>query len=248
MWSSCPWVSTMATTSSSRSRIEVKSGRITSIPGWWSSGKRTPQSTTSSLPWYSKTVMLRPISPSPPKGVTRRTPRARRGGDFRFLVWAGCTRSILPESGPIGPGQRTSEGGPARRHTLRTSCVRQQRRPPDPKVRRASDPRSRCSGGRIRSAGTFSTRREAERAAGRQDYKISDGSWIDPAGGRIGFHAYAMEVWLPSRHLEVTTRAGYLSYLRNHFVPYFGSTPLSDITPSMVQHWVRQAVDNGLPD
>src|SRR5665647_237172 len=46
MWSSCPWVSTMATTSSSRSRIEVKSGRITSIPGWWSSGKRTPQSTT----------------------------------------------------------------------------------------------------------------------------------------------------------------------------------------------------------
>jgi len=55
-----------------------------------------------------------------------------------------------------------------------------------------------------------------------------------------------MDVWLPSRHLEVTTRAGYLSYLRNHFVPYFGSTPLSDITASMVQHWVRQAVDNGL--
>src|SRR5450756_38208 len=97
----------------------------------------------------------------------------------------------------------------------------------------------RDRGGRIRSAGTFSTRREAERAAGRQDYKVSDGSWIDPAGGRIGFHAYAMDVWLPSRHLEVTTRAGYLSYLRNHFVPYFGSTPLSDITPSMVQHWVR---------
>src|SRR5450756_1297395 len=97
----------------------------------------------------------------------------------------------------------------------------------------------RDRGGRIRSAGTFSTRREAERAAGRQDYKISDASWIDPAGGRIGFHAYAMDVWLPSRHLEVTARAGYLSYLRNHFVPYFGSTPLSDITPSMVQHWVR---------
>src|SRR5665648_200847 len=103
MWSSCPWVSTMATTSSSRSRIEVKSGRITSIPGWWSSGKRTPQSTTSSLPWYSKTVMLRPISPRPPRGVTRRAPRARRGGDFRILVLAGCTMSILPESGPIGP-------------------------------------------------------------------------------------------------------------------------------------------------
>ena len=73
----------------------------------------------------------------------------------------------------------------------------------------------RDRGGRIRSAGTFSNRREAEKAAGRQDYKISDGSWIDPAGGRIGFRAYAMDVWLPSR--QVTTRAGYLSYLRNHF-------------------------------
>ena len=104
----------------------------------------------------------------------------------------------------------------------------------------------RDRGGRIRSAGTFSTRREAEKAAGRQDYKVSDGSWIDPAGGRIGFRAYAMDVWLPSRHLEVTTRAGYLSYLRNHFVPFFGNTPLVDITPSMVQQWVRQAVDNGL--
>ena len=35
---------------SSRSRIEVKSGRITSMPGWCSSGKSTPQSTMSSLP------------------------------------------------------------------------------------------------------------------------------------------------------------------------------------------------------
>src|SRR5450756_2219242 len=102
----------------------------------------------------------------------------------------------------------------------------------------------RDRGGRIRSAGTFSTRREAERAAGRQDYKISDGSWIDPAGGRIGFHAYAMDVWLPSRHLEVTTRAGYLSYLRNHFVPYFGSTRRAEVTGAMGHHWGRQTVDN----
>ncbi len=100
--------------------------------------------------------------------------------------------------------------------------------------------------GRIRSAGTFSTRREADRAAGRQDGKVIDGSWIDPTGGRIGFAEYAMEVWLPSRHLEVTTRAGYLSYLRNHFVPFFGPTPLADVMPSTVQQWVRQVADQGL--
>ena len=100
--------------------------------------------------------------------------------------------------------------------------------------------------GRIRSAGTFSIRHEAERAAGRQDSKVTDGSWIDPAGGRIGFGKYALDVWLPSRHLEVTTRAGYLSYLRNHFVPFFGQTPLADVMPSRVQQWVRQAADGGL--
>ena len=34
MWSSCPWVRTIASILSSRSRIQVKSGRITSTPGW----------------------------------------------------------------------------------------------------------------------------------------------------------------------------------------------------------------------
>ena len=57
-------------------RIQVKSGRITSMPGWFSSGNRTPQSTMSSRPACSKTVMLRPISPSPPSGTTRRPPLA----------------------------------------------------------------------------------------------------------------------------------------------------------------------------
>ena len=44
MWSSWPCVSTIAWTSSSRSSMYSKSGRIRSTPGWWSSGKSTPQS------------------------------------------------------------------------------------------------------------------------------------------------------------------------------------------------------------
>ncbi len=50
MWSSWPWVRTMASMSSRRSRMEVKSGRIRSTPGCSSSGKSTPQSTISSRP------------------------------------------------------------------------------------------------------------------------------------------------------------------------------------------------------
>ena len=42
MWSSWPWVSTIASTLSSRSRIQLKSGRITSTPGWVLLGEQHP--------------------------------------------------------------------------------------------------------------------------------------------------------------------------------------------------------------
>ncbi len=58
----------------------AKSGRIRSTPGWWSSGNSTPQSTISRRPSYSKTVMLRPTSPRPPSGVTRRPPFGSAAG------------------------------------------------------------------------------------------------------------------------------------------------------------------------
>src|SRR4051812_18301171 len=91
----------MATTSSIRSRMEVKSGRMTSMPGWCSSGNSTPQSTTSSLPACSKTVMLRPISPRPPRAITRRPPSGRAGG-VRSSGWLRLMAGTLrrgPDSG-----------------------------------------------------------------------------------------------------------------------------------------------------
>ena len=101
-------------------------------------------------------------------------------------------------------------------------------------------------GGRLRSAGTFDSAREAVDAARRQEMKVGDGTWIDPAAGRITFAEYALEAWLPSRHLEVSTRAGYLSMLRTHFVPYVGPMPLARIKPSTAQGWVSHAVELGL--
>src|SRR6478736_4170878 len=89
MWSSWPCVRITATTSSSRSSMYEKSGRIRSTPGWVSSGKRTPQSTISSLPSISNTAMFRPISPSPPSGTILSVPWGRRGGVTRPVraVW-----------------------------------------------------------------------------------------------------------------------------------------------------------------
>ena len=114
-------------------------------------------------------------------------------------------------------------------------------------TRTVGDGRTRYSGlyrdpqGRTRSAGTFAREKDALRAAERSEDQVYEGKWIDPAAGRITFQKYAEEVWLPSRHLEVTTRAGYRSYLRIHFVPFFGAMQLARIMPSTVQEWVNQA-------
>lgn len=104
----------------------------------------------------------------------------------------------------------------------------------------------RDASGRVRSTGTFATKKEALDAIKCQEVTLGDGPWIDPAAGRITFADYAMNVWLPSRHIEISTRAGYVSNLRSHFVPCFGQMPLNRIMPSTVQSWVTHAVEIGL--
>jgi integrase len=100
--------------------------------------------------------------------------------------------------------------------------------------------------GRQRSAGTFTSERAALRAARRSESKVETGGWIDQASGRITFRDYVENVWLPSRHVEVSTRAGYRSYLDKHFLPFFGDRPMAEILPSFVQDWVTSAVASGL--
>ena len=51
---------------------------------------------------------------------------------------------------------------------------------------------------------------------------------------------------MPNKHLEVTTRAAYTSYLEHQFYPAFGERPLNRISPSVVQEWVTKAKDAGL--
>ena len=100
--------------------------------------------------------------------------------------------------------------------------------------------------GRQRSAGTFATERQAERAAHRSESTVETGAWISSAAGRVTFRDYVQQVWLPSRHVEVSTMAGYRSYLDKHFLPFFGDRPMAEILPSIVQDWVTAAAASGL--
>jgi hypothetical protein len=100
--------------------------------------------------------------------------------------------------------------------------------------------------GKKRSAGTFSTEKAALIAAGRAEGKVAEGTWFDRSAGRITFADYVETVWWPSLHLEVSTMAGYRSYLDKHFLPHFGHMLMGDVLPSHVQAWVTAALDAGL--
>jgi integrase len=100
--------------------------------------------------------------------------------------------------------------------------------------------------GRHRSAGVFPTHRDALRAATQAEVKVGEGAWLDPRAGRIIFRNYVEQVWWPSLHLEVSTKAAYRSNLDTHFLPFFGDYPLASIAPSMVQRWVTHALQGGL--
>jgi hypothetical protein len=97
-----------------------------------------------------------------------------------------------------------------------------------------------------RSAGTYSSRRAAERAANREEAKVRDGTWHDHSRGQVTFTEYVETVWLPSKQVETSTLAAYRSYLDKHFIPLFGRRPMGKILPSEVQRWVTTAGENGL--
>jgi integrase len=97
--------------------------------------------------------------------------------------------------------------------------------------------------GRQRSAGTYSNRRAAERAAHREESKVRDGAWHDHTRGQVTFTDYVKTVWLPSKQVETSTLAAYRSYLDKHFIPTFGTRPMGKILPSEIQRWVTTATD-----
>ena len=100
--------------------------------------------------------------------------------------------------------------------------------------------------GRQRSAGTFSSNRAAERAGNREEQRVLAGSWRDHSLGEVRFRDYVEDEWLPSKHIEPTTKAAYVSNLTKHFFPFFGRKQLHQITPGLVQDWVTKAAAGGL--
>ena len=100
--------------------------------------------------------------------------------------------------------------------------------------------------GRQRSAGSFATRREADRAWQRAEVMLGLGRVGDPARGRQTFERYVEEAWFPNHQVEVTTRQVYWYCLRKHILPEFGPMKMVEILPEHVREWVTKMKDRGL--
>jgi integrase len=100
--------------------------------------------------------------------------------------------------------------------------------------------------GAERSAGSYPSRRAAERAGQREEQRVREGRWHDYSLGTTTFREYVEKTWLPSKHIELTTRAAYYSNLDKHFLPFFGDRPMARILPSNIQEWVTMATAQGL--
>jgi integrase len=94
--------------------------------------------------------------------------------------------------------------------------------------------------GRQRSAGTFATERQADKAWQRAEASIGLGRVSDPRRGRQTFQRYVEDTWLPNHEMEVTTRQKYTYSLYRHIMPEFGPMRMVDITPEHVREWVTR--------
>ena len=92
--------------------------------------------------------------------------------------------------------------------------------------------------GRVRSAGTFTQRREADRAWQRAEARVAQGYLGDPARGRQTFREYVERTWLPNHEIEASTRQSYTYVLRCRILPEFGDMRMIDILPEHVREWV----------
>ena len=72
------------------------------------------------------------------------------------------------------------------------------------------------------------------------------GTWTDPARGKVTFAAWLETWWTTAADLRPSTRARDRSYFNSLILPRFGATPLAAITQPAVQAWVADLLARGL--
>jgi integrase len=97
-----------------------------------------------------------------------------------------------------------------------------------------------------RSAGTFSSKKDSDKAWQQAELRQAEGRLSDPRRGRQTFRRYVTEEWLPHHVMEATTREGCTYQLNKHIMPWFGPMHMNEIMPSTVREWVSDLQAKGV--
>jgi hypothetical protein len=89
--------------------------------------------------------------------------------------------------------------------------------------------------GRRRSAGTFASRREADRAWQRAEAETAKGRHTDSGRSRQLFARYVEDEWFPNHQIELTTRQNYRYVLDKHILPVFSGYKMIAILPADIR-------------
>jgi integrase len=101
--------------------------------------------------------------------------------------------------------------------------------------------------GKERSAGTYSSQKDADDAWQTAEVKVREGRAADPRRGKQRFERYVVEEWFPNHHLELRARENYTYYLNRRIIPWFGPMPMVEILPSQVREFVIKLEREGVP-
>ena len=101
--------------------------------------------------------------------------------------------------------------------------------------------------GKERSAGTYSSQKDAAAAWQAAEVKVREGRATDPRRGRQRFRQYVEEEWFPNHRLELRSRENYSYYLHRHIIGWFGPMRMIEILPSHVRAWVTMLENEGVP-
>ena len=100
--------------------------------------------------------------------------------------------------------------------------------------------------GRERHAGTYPSKREADRAWSRAEADAAAGVSTDLRRAKATFASYVTGTWLPHHQLEASTRQRYGYQIDKHLLPEFGGMRLARITPQHVREWVTRLKEQGM--
>ncbi len=89
------------------------------------------------------------------------------------------------------------------------------------------------------------TRAQAVDELAKARVDIPRGQGLLPVDAKISVADYT-EQWLTTLQVRPSTRANYVSYLRNHILPALGRRPMSSLRRSHIAAFVAGLVDKGL--